>query len=149
MYSQKQKNGTGQKEERNGTLNTIKALYQNLFRKKSIIAFNAEDYLGLIPVTTNQSFVMKIANQHLEGTLRLMTWIENVLLAAIRLRLTNTIKENKHAKIHVIKESVNDVYDIEVEDEHEFFANNILVHNCTDSLRYFLVGAFPNLYKPD
>jgi len=28
-----------------------------------------------------------------------------------------------------------DVYDITVEHHHEFFANNILVHNCSDSLR--------------
>jgi hypothetical protein len=28
------------------------------------------------------------------------------------------------------------VYDIMVEDCHEYFANGILVHNCIDSLRY-------------
>jgi len=28
-----------------------------------------------------------------------------------------------------------DVYDITVDNHHEFFANNILVHNCSDSLR--------------
>ncbi|MDU1011463.1 MULTISPECIES: hypothetical protein [Parabacteroides] len=30
------------------------------------------------------------------------------------------------------------VYDITVEDRHEFFANGILVHNCTDVLDYIL-----------
>ena len=30
------------------------------------------------------------------------------------------------------------VYDITVEDQHEFFANGILVSNCIDSLRYAL-----------
>lgn len=30
------------------------------------------------------------------------------------------------------------VYDINVEDQHEFFANGILVHNCIDALRYAL-----------
>jgi hypothetical protein len=28
------------------------------------------------------------------------------------------------------------VYDIMVEDCHEYFANGILVHNCLDALRY-------------
>ena len=31
---------------------------------------------------------------------------------------------------------LSNVYDFEVEDEHEYFANGILVHNCWDSVRY-------------
>lgn len=31
------------------------------------------------------------------------------------------------------------VYDIEVEDMHEFFANGILVHNCMDATRYVIL----------
>jgi hypothetical protein len=36
------------------------------------------------------------------------------------------------------------VYDIMVEDKHEFFANNILVHNCLD---YFMTSAFASDYE--
>jgi hypothetical protein len=32
------------------------------------------------------------------------------------------------------------VYNLEVEDTHEFFANGVLVHNCLDALRYAIVG---------
>lgn len=32
------------------------------------------------------------------------------------------------------------VYDIEVEGEHEFFANGVLVHNCIDAGRYAILG---------
>ena len=32
------------------------------------------------------------------------------------------------------------VYDLTIEDKHEFFANGILVHNCIDSVRYMLEG---------
>ena len=32
------------------------------------------------------------------------------------------------------------VYDLTVEDQHEFFANGFLVHNCIDGIRYSLVG---------
>ena len=28
------------------------------------------------------------------------------------------------------------VYDLTVEDAHEFFANGVLVHNCIDATRY-------------
>lgn len=34
-----------------------------------------------------------------------------------------------------------DVYNLEIEDEHEFFANGVLVHNCYDALRYGLTQA--------
>lgn len=37
---------------------------------------------------------------------------------------------------------VENVYDIEVEDEHEYFANNILVHNCTDAFSYIICELF-------
>ena len=30
------------------------------------------------------------------------------------------------------------VYDLTVEDAHEFFANGVLVHNCIDATRYAL-----------
>jgi len=30
------------------------------------------------------------------------------------------------------------VYNLEIEEAHEFFANGVLVHNCIDSLRYIL-----------
>jgi hypothetical protein len=36
------------------------------------------------------------------------------------------------------------VYDLSVEDEHEYFANGILVHNC-DAMRYAI---FTHLHKP-
>lgn len=39
------------------------------------------------------------------------------------------------------------VYDIEVEGEHEYFANNILVHNCSDSMDYMLCYAFSKEYE--
>ncbi len=32
------------------------------------------------------------------------------------------------------------VYDLTIEDKHEFFANGILVHNCIDAIRYLLEG---------
>ena len=37
----------------------------------------------------------------------------------------------------VINEERNeDVYDLLVDGQHEYFANGILVHNCLDALRY-------------
>ena len=40
------------------------------------------------------------------------------------------IKKIKIKRINII--SNEDVYDITVEDNHNFFANNLLVHNCAE-----------------
>jgi hypothetical protein len=40
----------------------------------------------------------------------------------------------KHLEIG--QERLEEVYDLTIEDEHEYFANGVLVHNCLDSLRY-------------
>ena len=37
-------------------------------------------------------------------------------------------------------ESYCEVYDLTVEGEHEYFANGILVHNCIDAARYYILG---------
>lgn len=39
------------------------------------------------------------------------------------------------------------VYDIEVEDGHEYFANGILVHNCGAATRYFITSYFMDVYN--
>lgn len=41
--------------------------------------------------------------------------------------------------VETIRRSTSHVYDIEVEGVHEFFANGILVHNCVDATRYYVL----------
>jgi ribonucleoside-triphosphate reductase len=47
------------------------------------------------------------------------------------------LKNNKMGKLKKIEylETTHDVYDIEVEDNHNFYANDILAHNCEIALR--------------
>ncbi|MGM5483258.1 MAG: hypothetical protein ACQESF_07385 [Nanobdellota archaeon] len=33
-----------------------------------------------------------------------------------------------------------EVFDLMIEDQHEYFANDILVHNCIDAIRYGVTG---------
>ena len=50
-----------------------------------------------------------------------------------------TCEKTKKLSVRKSNERIIDkVYDITVEDRHEFFANGILVHNCTDVLVYIL-----------
>jgi len=63
------------------------------------------------------------------------------------------IKETKIKSINIVDNE--DVYDIEVKDNHNFFANNLLVHNCAelvlcdgDSCRLLLLNLFSYVKNP-
>lgn len=43
-------------------------------------------------------------------------------------------------KIDIIRKEKRQVFDIEVEGMHEFFANGVLTLNCLDAIRYFVYG---------
>ncbi len=58
----------------------------------------------------------------------LVLFVENTLQEQVQ---QNIVKNTKIiGKDQIGKERFSKVYDIEVEDAHEFYANNILVHNC-------------------
>lgn len=58
----------------------------------------------------------------------LVLFVENILQERVQ---QNIVKNTKIiGKDRIGKERFSKVYDIEVEDAHEFYANNILVHNC-------------------
>jgi hypothetical protein len=44
------------------------------------------------------------------------------------------------------QQNLRQVYDITVEDEHEYFANGILVHNCSDSNDYMFISMYNSEY---
>lgn len=44
------------------------------------------------------------------------------------------------AEITIIGRDRKQVYDIEVDEAHEFFANGVLVHNCMDAARYYVLS---------
>lgn len=68
-----------------------------------------------------------------------------------RLAVENTPQALELIKVEMIKEGFCNVYDIEVDEMHEFFANGILVHNCIDPTRYVcmmeLMGKVKNPVK--
>ena len=51
----------------------------------------------------------------------------------------NAVQEFVLESIHVQDANIQKVYDIEVEDVHEYYANGILVHNCLDGIRYVVL----------
>lgn len=56
-----------------------------------------------------------------------------------------------HVVIAVEPAGVADVYNMEVEDTHCFVANDVVVHNCWDTVRYYVTSEGeipPDLYEP-
>lgn len=55
---------------------------------------------------------------------------------------TNTAKQNTVKTVRVksvVLDGYEDVYNMEVEDNHNFAVNGgLIVHNCMDSIRYFV-----------
>ena len=120
--------GIAVKQVYNGIKNTGKQLlqicYQKiLFASTVIVPFQHYPMAQLGSVQIN-------ANQLLEEHQELIMKSESVLHVVNHLQLTN-IKNKKY-----VLGNAQHVYNIMVEDQHEYFANGVLVANCIDSLRY-------------
>lgn len=59
------------------------------------------------------------------------------LLLSTNIHEQNIAVANVVQNVEVLSISTAHVYDIEVEEAHEFFANGVLVHNCIDASRYY------------
>lgn len=86
-----------------------------------------------------QNFVPIIANQNTDVEAELITLNHNVLFADANLLKINTMQKN------VVQENAQQVYDLTVEDTHEYFANGVLLHNC-DISRYLITTVFASQY---
>lgn len=64
------------------------------------------------------------------------------LLTQTTIQKQNVVQSFVVQDLQVIEEKSEEVFDIQVEEMHEFFANGILVHNCMDAGRY---AVFPNI----
>ena len=50
------------------------------------------------------------------------------------------MESNALEGIQLISVSEQVVYDLEVTEQHEYFANGVLVHNCMDATRYVILS---------
>ena len=71
--------------------------------------------------------------------------LENLIVPIVQRTLKPLLKSKNivpiNAKSNLIieeKSRLEKVFDLEIEDENEYFANEILVHNCSDALEYFI-----------
>lgn len=133
--------GTKAKKGTLGTLNT----QNNSIGANTTESRDSVNNVGkrLNRILQEMNFVQMPVKAHGEGRQELTTWKESARYAE---NLSQSINTRKAFVVPAIVQCVlnggeeKTVYDLTVEDAHEFFANGVLVHNCIDALRYSLDG---------
>lgn len=144
--------GMAQKKAGNGIASTLKNNLQTQSQRSSSVNGAERRFLQCRMELTDS--VQISASLHTDITQELTTKHGNANGAVENLLQTNTVEHGTVAKvaaesilqaseikkIEIISENIASVYDLEVEDMHEFFANGVLVHNCIDAARYYVLG---------
>lgn len=90
-----------------------------------------------------QSFAQIIASLRIGDPL---AWMTKLGVVRFVVRVTRSISIQRRIHVQgVVVVNLNrseDVYDLTIEKDHEFFANGILVHNCIDDIRYIISAYF-------
>ena len=135
-----QKNGTLAKKEDSGIANTQKNVSEK--KKESLVA-NAALKNSVALKTSHLNFVQISVSLSGEEIINLIMRPENALNAIEILASTNTVKQS--AAQNLVERSYlgkENVYNIMVEEHHEYFVENMLVANCSDAQRYALFSHF-------
>lgn len=132
-------NGTVQTKADSG-INCKQSEYLKICKRESLFA-NAVERLSCIYLLAKTCFVQESVNRNGVEITDLTMRNECVPLVgrhslSTNIQEQNAVVENVLTNISVLSKSVKMTYDISVEDEHEFFANGVLVHNCIDGIRY-------------
>jgi phage terminase large subunit len=134
-----QNNGMQAKREDCGIVNKQKILVSVYSIMANIIVRYA--IRSLLKKQHSKDFAVINASLNTEEIQGLIMKKDYVNIAEVYLKLINMINLNFVQKVvvkKITKEEKNSeqVYDLTVENNHEFFANGILVHNCIDATRY-------------
>lgn len=132
-------NGMHQKPELNGINNTQTIIISEVLNSDFTNAKYAIQNMS--ETQKNKSFAQTNVNLNFAGVQELMTYKENVLFAksnssSVNIQKSKCVAKSVLESIEVISTSRQEVYDLTVSGDHEYFANGILVHNCMDALRY-------------
>ena len=143
------------KQVKNGIYNMRKILNSDTSITEKINVNIA--VVNLNDIQKKQDFVQTNVSLGGEDTINQIKKLQSVSLAEKNLKRLNIcpiyIAQNNADQLLILKElGIKDikhlgkqkVFDITVEDSHEFFANNILVHNC---FRYYLNQYHKNILK--
>lgn len=134
-----QANGTEVKKELNGIESTGEKLLPTC-SQENLHACIAEKSSGKSHSVTLNS-ALTSANQHGEENKDLITKQESAKSAEKNLLLANTQKQEhvvSHAVANVVvkQKRLSEVYNLMIDEVHEYVADNLLVSNCMDAMRY-------------
>lgn len=140
-----QKNGTDQTRGENGIKNTHKELYMAKLRLEYVL--NVKMNLKQIFAGCQNTVLSGVKTMQLlkdSETKKDILKTEYANDAERHFQLINGVRINSvPVNVQKVSESNRFVYDITVEQEHEYFANGILVHNC----EYMLIELFKEYYN--
>ncbi|WCM42394.1 hypothetical protein MG290_01620 [Flavobacterium sp. CBA20B-1] len=122
-----QKTGMVRQKELNG----IKNMQRNsILVQKNMGYPNANPVIkNLKRVTLTTNFAQTNVNQSTEEQSEVITSLKYAQVATKNTQPTNIV-EAKLVRLHVTGLYEREVFDLSVDNEHEYFANGILVHNC-------------------
>lgn len=142
MYRNSLKFGTVLKRVKNGMTNTTGIVWLKHSLAKILRAFIVEKNIiqqrqGIV---IQSNIAQMFANQHIGERVGLIILRKIADYVANNSKPINTQKQNTvqyHVgeKIIGLSKGMQPVYNLTIEDEHEYYANNVLVANC-DSFRY-------------
>jgi phage terminase large subunit len=141
------------------TWNVLKSIniYRNMVSKGLKIILNGLNLFMkkvLNPLKNGISQMMvKSGIQNMVKKFMLKEYLINMYAKYVKKNIKQDIQEEQSTVIKTAKlkhlelgESYQaNVYDLMIEDEHEYFANGILVHNCIDALRYLAMNKLSSL----
>jgi hypothetical protein len=139
MREYMQANGTEVKKELNGIESTGEKS-QLTYNQENLHACIAEKSSGKSQLEVSNSALTSVS-QHGEEGKDLTTKQESVKYAGKNLLLANTQKQ-EHVVPHVVASVVvtqkrqSEVYNLMIDEVHEYIADNLLVSNCMDAIRY-------------
>ena len=134
------RNGIRAQKVANGMQNMQNRISKILFQKKKFVKI-VEKNIFQKYLSTMANFVLQNVNLLTEENQALITKSEYAQNVKQNFLLINMQKKNVVRKSVVCIEDggiASKVYDLTIENNHEFFVNDILVHNCIDAVRYSL-----------
>ena len=132
--AERQQRGTHHKKGLRGTRKTQRSRWQSVYIGRTIASAVVKSFKAVQYKVASSAGI--IANQ--SGADSRVSTMKNVFAQYVALNILSIITLNRSVVAYHVPASIGckaEVYDISVYDA-EFFADGVLVHNCTDTLRY-------------
>ena len=146
LQEKKLPNGTSQKKGISGTNNTdLNVQKKNLKNQKlNVFVFNAgKNFLRRVIEEITANIVQENVRQNIGVIAELITKREFAQSVEMNIELIGSVNKKPvetniavYAVCSTTEKRKADVYNLTVDEEHEYFANGFLVHNCCDAVIY-------------